>query len=71
MTASLDKKDLMYAHKYGNYLCIPNWGIEIKMADFNDTFWTFEKLMQKYPVLNRTDAVSITYAVAEIALIMG
>jgi len=55
----------------GNYLCVPNWSIGMELAGFNDLYWTLEKLTQKYPSLNRVDAISITYAVAELALLAG
>lgn len=55
----------------GNYLCIPNWSIGIALADFNDYFWNHEKLRRDYPELSEVDACSITYAIAEMALIAG
>lgn len=62
---------IMGHYSKGNYLCVPNWNIGIELAGFNDHYWTLEKLTQKYPSLNRVDAISITYAVAELALLAG
>ena len=56
-------------HRFGNYLCIPNWGIGIEMAGFDDKFWTMEKLSNNYPAVSKADIISIVDAVAEIGLL--
>lgn len=56
-------------HCYGNYLCIPNWGIGIEMAEFDDKFWTREKLANNYPAVSKADIISIVNAVAEIGVL--
>ena len=46
------------------YLCIPNWGIGINIADPDDCFWNYGHLMAMYPKLRKVDAVSIVNALS-------
>ncbi len=52
-------------HKYGNYICIPNWGIGTELSAFTDQFWNLGRIRQIYPGLSDVDAVSIVKALAE------
>lgn len=49
-------------HSYGLYLCIPNWGIGMDIADPDDCFWNYERVCQMYPEVSRIDAISIANA---------
>lgn len=53
-------------HSQGRYLCIPNWGIGMDIADPDDCFWNYEHLRAKYPKLSKVDAVSIVNALSAI-----
>lgn len=53
-------------HSQGRYLCIPNWGIGMDIADPDDCFWNYEHLRAEYPKLSKVDAVSIVNALSAI-----
>ncbi len=55
------------SHKYGNYLCIPNWNIGIELSCLTDNFWIFERLTNTYPKLSTVDAISISDALSNVA----
>lgn len=38
-------------HRYGNYVCIPNWNIGTELSEFSDSFWNYERLTTYYPNL--------------------
>lgn len=54
-------------HKYGHYICIPNWNIGMETAHLTDRFWNLERLVNTYPKLSTIDAVSISDALAAVA----
>jgi len=54
-------------HAYGNYICIPNWGIGTELSGLCDSFWNLERLTSIYPELSVVDAVSIVDALAAIS----
>lgn len=53
-------------HKYGNFICIPNWNIGTELAGLSDSFWNFERLTTYYPELSAVDAISITSALEKL-----
>lgn len=46
----------------GSCLCIPEIGIGSPLSHLSDTFWNFEQLSH---LINRTDATTIAYALAD------
>ena len=46
----------------GSCLCIPEIGIGSPLGHLSDTFWNFEQLSH---LINRTDATTIAYALAD------
>lgn len=56
-------------HRYGNYICIPNWNIGTELASLGDRFWNFERLTG-YTELEEVDAYSIVSALEEISKII-
>ena len=54
-------------HKYGHYICIPNWNIGTEAACLTDRFWNLQRLMDICPKLSAVDAVSIADALAAVA----
>lgn len=54
-------------HKYGNYLCIPNWGIGTEISALNDSFWNLERLSNTYPELSMVDAISVVDALVALS----
>lgn len=55
---------LVGKHAYGNYLCIPNWGIGIELSLLSDRFWNADRLRSEYPKLSTIDVISIVDALA-------
>lgn len=55
-------------HAYGNFICIPGWGIGTEIASFSDRLWNYNHLREKYPSLSKTDATTITDALSEISI---
>lgn len=55
------------SHRYGNYICIPNWGIGTELSRLSDTFWNLERLSNTYPELSLVDAISIVDALAALS----
>ena len=53
-------------HKYGNYVCIPDWNIGTELTGLSDRFWNFERLTTYYPELSPVDVTSITCALAKL-----
>lgn len=53
---------LVGKHAYGNYLCIPNWGIGTELSHLSDQFWNTERLKSEYPELSNPDVISIVNA---------
>ena len=54
-------------HPHGNYLCIPNWNIGSELGRLHDRGWNLERLMNSFPRLSHTDAVSIVDALDAIS----
>ena len=54
-------------HKYGSYICIPNWNIGTELAGLSDSFWNFERLTTYYPELSQVDAISIVNALVKLS----
>lgn len=52
-------------HAYGNYICIPNWGIGTELASLSDSFWNLERLSST--TLKKVDACSVAYALVELS----
>ena len=52
-------------HKYGNYICIPNWSIGSELSRLNDYFWNYERLC-KYTALKKQNANVIASALASL-----
>ncbi len=57
---------LVGKHAYGNYLCIPNWGIGTELSYLSDRFWNTEHLKSEYPELSSSDVISIVSALAAL-----
>ena len=55
---------LIGKHSYGNYLCIPNWGIGKEFSLLSDRFWNADRLKSEYPKLSKPDVISIVDALA-------
>lgn len=55
------------SHRYGSYICIPNWGIGTELAGLENSFWNLERLTNTYPNLSVVDAVSIVAALSAIS----
>ena len=51
---------LLGSHRFGNFICIPNWGIGSELAHFSDVFWNEERLA-KY--LDPIDARAIVHGI--------
>ena len=56
-------------HKYGKYICIPNWNIGTELASLSDRFWNYERLT-RYTEMEGVDAYSIVSALAELSKII-
>lgn len=54
----------MRDNTYGNYLCIPNWGIGTELSLLSDRFWNADRLKSEYPKLSKPDVISIVDALA-------
>lgn len=54
-------------HQYGNYICVPNWGIGTELAGLKDSFWNLERLSNTYPDLSLVDAISIVHSLVAIS----
>lgn len=54
-------------HKYGAYICIPNWGIGTELAALNDKFWIKERISMFYPEVSPVDIISIVEALAAVS----
>ena len=52
-------------HKYGNYICIPNWNVGSELSRLNDYFWNYERLC-KYTSLKKQNANVIASALASL-----
>ena len=54
-------------HKYGSYICIPNWNIGTELASLSDSFWNFERLTTYYPELSPVHAISIVDTLVKLS----
>ena len=52
-------------HKYGNFICIPNWNIGSELAKLSDYFWNYERL-RNYTTLETGNASVIASALATL-----
>ena len=52
-------------HKYGNYICIPNWSIGSELAYLQDEFWNSERL-RDYTNLKVDNAAAVAGALAAV-----
>ncbi len=72
VTARLSSFHIIFGrHKYGNYICIPNWGIGTELSHLDDSFWNLERLSNTYPELSMVDAISIVDALAALNDFIG
>lgn len=53
-------------YSYGNYVCVPKWGIGSELVKLSDRFWNLERLILNSPGLSRVDAISIIDALVAI-----
>lgn len=53
-------------HRYGRFICIPNWNVGTEMAPYEDVFWNRERLEQNTK-LSKVDASSVACALAALA----
>ena len=51
---------------YGNFLCIPNWGIGVAIAGLDEYWWNKDRL-QIYGKLSAADACSVATALNRIS----
>ena len=56
-------------HKYGTYICIPNWNVGTELASLTDCYWNYERLTS-YAKLAKVDAYSVVSALAELSKII-
>ena len=56
-------------HKYGTYICIPNWNVGTELASLTDCYWNYERLTS-YANLAKVDAYSVASALAELSKII-
>jgi len=54
-------------HQYGNYICVPNWGIGTELAALGDSFWNLERISTTYPESSLVDVISIVDALVAIS----
>ena len=52
-------------HRYGNYICIPNWDIGSELVGFDDRFWNYERL-RKCTSLDEAHANVVVSALEEL-----
>ena len=58
---------LVGKHRYGNFICIPDWGIGTELSNLSDRFWNLERLTCIYPNLSFVDAISIADALVALS----
>ena len=46
-------------YAYGNFVCIPEWGVGSPLASLDDQFWNRERLTQ---YIGRADAITLSEA---------
>lgn len=47
-------------YAYGNYVCIPSWGIGSSLAELDDQFWNQERLAR---YIGNVDAITLSAAI--------
>jgi hypothetical protein len=57
-------------HRYGDYICIPNWNVGTQLASLTDRFWNYERLTG-YTELKSVDAYSVTSALVALSKIVN
>ena len=58
---------LVGKYQYGNFICIPDWGIGTELSHLSDRFWNLERLTCTYPKLSLVEAISIADALVELS----
>jgi len=61
---------LVGKHRYGNFICIPNWGIGTELSRLNDRFWNLERLANLYPQVHHVDLISVVDGLKELSNIL-
>ena len=59
---------LLGSHKFGNFICIPNWDVGCELAHFTDIFWNEERLAR---YLDSKDAKAIAHGIKCFKEILG
>lgn len=62
---------LVGRHRYGNFICIPNWNIGTEIAEMTDRFWNLERITNYYPKLHKVDAISIVDGLVAVGSILN
>lgn len=57
---------ILGSQAYGNFLCIPNWGVGVVIAGLEEYWWNKDRL-QTYGKLATVDACSIATALNRIS----
>lgn len=57
---------ILGSQAYGNFLCIPNWGVGVVIAGLEEYWWNKDRL-QTYGKLATADACSIATALNRIS----
>lgn len=52
------------SHSYGNFICIPCLEVGSGLASLSDIFWNLEQLSRQ---MNHIDAVTVAYALSQLA----
>lgn len=52
------------SHRYGNFICIPCLEVGSGLASLSDVFWNLEQLSRQ---MNHIDAVTVAYALSQLA----
>lgn len=53
--------------RFGNYLCIPTWGVGSELADYQDTFWNLERLGRQLSVV---DSITVVNGIKAMAMLL-
>ena len=55
-------------HRYGNYICVPNWGIGTELAEYTNREWNYHQMVTTYPRISKVDLISIADAIYSYGL---
>ena len=61
---------LVGKHRYGNFICIPNWDVGTELASLKDRFWNLERLTSLYPKIQPADLVSVVDGLKELSKVL-